>query len=192
MAILGWEGSRRVVAARRVEGLGILRRHGAVSLGPTVGAAWRRHRFDGPFLRDDLMDAGYLVETLETATHWSRLSELRSSVQSVLRAELADGGPGPYVMSHVSHVYHTGASLYFTVLARRSAEPVAQWRRAKAAATDVLVAQGATITHHHAVGRDHAPWLADEVGAGGIEVLQAVKTAVDPAGVMNPGVLGLR
>lgn len=191
MAILGWEGTRRAVAARRVDGLGILTRHGAVSLGPTVGAAWRRHRFEGPFLRDDLMDAGYLVETLETAAHWSRLAELRSAVESALRAELADGGPGPYVMSHVSHVYQTGASLYFTVLARQCADPVVQWRQAKTAATDVIVAQGATITHHHAVGRDHAPWLQAEVGTLGVDLLQAVKATLDPAGVLNPGVLGL-
>ncbi|MDQ1247368.1 MAG: alkyldihydroxyacetonephosphate synthase [Actinomycetota bacterium] len=191
MAILGWEGTRRAVAARRVEGLGMLTRHGAVSLGPTVGAAWRRHRFDGPFLRDDLMDAGYLVETLETATHWSRLTELRSTVESVLRAALADEGPGPYVMSHVSHVYDTGASLYVTVLARQGDDPVAQWRQAKAAATDALVAQGATITHHHGVGRDHAPWLNAEVGSLGVDILQSVKQKLDPAGVLNPGVLGL-
>ena len=137
------------------------------------------------------MDAGYVVETLETATHWSRLAELRSRVRSVLHDELADAGPGPYVMSHVSHVYQTGASLYFTVLAGQSDDPVEQWRRAKAAATAAIVAQGATITHHHGVGRDHAPWLGAEVGTLGVDVLQSIKRMLDPAGVLNPGVLGL-
>lgn len=191
LAILGWEGDRASVAARRVGALRVLRRNGGVSLGPTVGSAWRRHRFDGPFLRDDLMDAGYLVETLETATRWSRLIELREALASVLRASLDDGGPGPFVMSHVSHVYDTSASLYLTVIARAAADPAAQWRAAKAAATDAIVARGATITHHHAVGRDHAPWLADEIGDLGVDVLRAVKGVLDPVGIMNPGVLGL-
>lgn len=192
LAIVGWEGSRSAVTARRLEGLAVLRRHGGVSLGPTVGASWARHRFDGPFLRDVLLDSGYLVETLETAAHWSRLAELKSAVTGALRASLSDGGPGPYVMAHVSHTYETSASLYFTVLARASADPLGQWRAAKAAATDAIVAAGGTVTHHHAIGRDHAPWLAQEIGSEGIAILQAVKSTLDPAGVMNPGVLGLR
>jgi alkyldihydroxyacetonephosphate synthase len=101
-------------------------------------------------------------------------------------------GTPPLVLCHVSHLHPTGASLYFTVLAAR--EPGAeaeQWLAAKAAATDALLAHGGTITHHHAVGRDHAPWLADEVGELGVEVLRAAKARLDPAGIMNPGVLGL-
>ncbi len=91
---------------------------------------------------------------------------------------------------HVSHLYPTGASLYFTVFAARDgADPVGQWRRAKAAASDAIREAGATITHHHAVGRDHAPWLGGEAGPLGLEVLRAVKQRCDPAGVMNPGVL---
>lgn len=191
LAIVGWEGSRSSVVARRVEGLAMLRRHGGVSLGPSVGASWLRHRFDGPFLRDVLLDNGYLVETLETAAHWSRLAELKSAVTGALQRSLADEGPGPYVMAHVSHVYETSASLYFTVLARASEDPLAQWRAAKQAATDAMVTAGGTVTHHHAIGRDHAPWLAQEIGSLGVEVLHAVKATLDPAGIMNPGVLGL-
>ncbi len=191
MAILGWEGSRGSVLARRLEGLKTLRSAGAVSLGSGVGGAWLRHRFDAPFLRDDLLDAGYLVETLETATHWSRLPELRDAVTQSLSESLAAPGCTPYVMSHVSHVYETGASLYFTVLAVQAADPRAQWQQAKAAATETIVAQGATVTHHHAIGRDHAPWLEAEVGSTGVGVLSAVKEYLDPAHVLNPGVLGL-
>lgn len=189
LAILGWEGTRGTVTARRLEGLRILRRHHGVSLGASVGNSWRRHRFSGPFLRDDLIDQGYLVETLETATHWSQLRDLRHTVQSTLHDALADGGPGPYVMSHISHVYETGASLYFTVIARQSGDPVTQWQQAKSAATSALAAAGATITHHHAVGRDHAPWLAQEISPLGVEVLADLKNFFDPAGVLNPGVL---
>jgi alkyldihydroxyacetonephosphate synthase len=93
------------------------------------------------------------------------------------------------VLCHVSHVYPTGASLYFTVAARQSDDPVAQWARAKEAASRAIVDAGATITHHHGVGRDHRPYLAAEIGEVGVEVLRAVKHRLDPAGILNPGVL---
>ena len=145
------------------------------------GQLWARSRFAGPHLRDHLLDRGVMVETLETATSWSRLGALHAAVRAAL--------PGMHVGCHVSHLYPTGASLYFTVFARRSADPAAQWRAAKAAATDAIVAAGGTITHHHAVGRDHAPWMAAEAGELGVGVLRALKDRCDPAGIMNPGKL---
>ncbi|MGZ4616754.1 MAG: FAD-linked oxidase C-terminal domain-containing protein, partial [Actinomycetes bacterium] len=129
------------------------------------------------------------VETLETATFWSNLQTLYDGVRSALETSLAEQGTAPLVLCHVSHVYETGASLYFTVAARELGDPVAQWARAKAAASDAIVAAGATITHHHGVGRDHKPWLAKEIGPVGVEILRAVKGRLDPAGVLNPGVL---
>ena len=93
-------------------------------------------------------------------------------------------------MCHVSHLYPHGASLYFTVLTpRATADAVGQWTRAKGAASDAIVAAGATITHHHAVGTDHRDWMAAEVGDRGVDVLRAVKATLDPAGVLNPGKL---
>ncbi len=92
-------------------------------------------------------------------------------------------------MCHVSHVYQTGASLYFTVLVRAESDPVPQWKDAKRAATNAIVKHGGTITHHHAVGRDHAPWLENEIGLEGVRLLRSIKACVDPQRVMNPGVL---
>jgi alkyldihydroxyacetonephosphate synthase len=190
LAILGWEGVPGAVRARRAAAGPILRQYGAVSLGARVGRSWEHGRFSGPYLRDVLLDEGYLVETLETATHWDRLEALHDAVRSSLRGSLADDGPGPIVMSHVSHVYETGASLYLTVVARADrADPVGQWQEAKRAATQTIVDLGATVTHHHALGTDHAPWLPDEVGPLGVAVLRAVKDVVDPVGVLNPGKL---
>ena len=192
LAIVGWEGTDRdLVRSRRAATWRALRRHGAVSLGHGPGESWRRHRFDGPHLRDALMDQGYLVETLETATHWSGYLALHGDVTAALRDSLGPR-PGPYVMSHLSHAYETGASLYTTVIAVADRhEPVAQWQRAKSATSNALMAAGATITHHHAVGRDHAAWLPQEVGPLGMSILRATKGAVDPGGLLNPGVLGL-
>jgi alkyldihydroxyacetonephosphate synthase len=131
-----------------------------------------------------------LVETLETATSWRGLTALRRAVAEALRTALSGRGTPPLVVCHVSHLYRSGASLYFTFLARRQAgAELEQWRVAKAAASDAILANGGTITHHHGVGRDHAPWMAAEVGDVGLDVLRAAKERLDPGGVMNPGKL---
>jgi alkyldihydroxyacetonephosphate synthase len=181
LLIAGWEGSAEAVARRRAVAARLLRRAGAMAAGRAPGEAWAATRFAGPHLRDDLLDRGVMVETLETATRWSNLERLHGAVRDALAGTLCG--------CHVSHLYPTGASLYFTAFARRSPDPVGQWRALKAAATDAIVATGGTITHHHAVGRDHAPWLAAEAGELGVALLRAVKERCDPAGVMNPGVL---
>jgi alkyldihydroxyacetonephosphate synthase len=187
LMICGWEGEggsvrrRRSLAARR------LRRGGAVRLGEAAGRAWERGRYEGPYLRDTLLDLGVLVETLETAHTWSRLEELYRAVGDALRAAL---GPDSIVLCHLSHAYADGASLYFTFLARaRRGDEIEQWRAAKAAACEAIVSCQGTITHHHAVGRDHAPYMRAEVGDLGLEALRAVKERLDPAGIMNPGKL---
>jgi alkyldihydroxyacetonephosphate synthase len=182
LLVLAWEGAPAAVGRRRRDAARLLRGAGAKFMGEGPGGAWAASRFGGPHLRDDLLDRGVMVETLETATSWSNLGALHAAVRAAL--------PSLLVGCHVSHLYPTGASLYFTALGRRDADdPVAQWRAAKTAATDAIVAAGGTLTHHHAIGRDHTPWLAAEVGDLGVELLRAVKERCDPAGVMNPGKL---
>ena len=190
LMICGWEGERESVERRRALGARLLRSGGAVALGQSPGRAWERGRFEGPYLRDELLDLGYLIETLETSHTWSRLDELYRAVGGALERSLRAGGTPPIVMCHVSHVYRDGASLYFTFIARRRpGEEIEQWRAAKTAACEAIVATGGTITHHHAVGRDHAPYMRAEVGELGIEALRALKARLDPAGIMNPGKL---
>lgn len=190
MAILGWEGySHRFLAARRSAAWAVMKDHKPATLGAGVGGSWRKHRYDGPYLRDVLLDRGYIVETLETASHWSDLHRVRDDVATALKAALHHEGRDPYVMSHISHVYETGGSLYFTVIVPAQDDPVAQWATAKAAAMDAIAAGGATITHHHSVGRDHAPWLEAEIGLEGLRLLRGIKSLVDPQGVLNPGAL---
>jgi alkyldihydroxyacetonephosphate synthase len=187
LAVLGWEGGSDLAARRRAT-VAVVRRHGGLPVGTGVGARWEHGRYDGPYLRDDLLDAGVLVETLETSALWSRLAVTHAAVRTALTAALP--GARPVVMCHVSHLYPHGASLYFTVLARQStSDPVGQWQRAKDAASAAIVAAGATITHHHAVGTDHRDHLPAEIGPLGVDVLRAVQAVLDPAGVMNPGKL---
>ena len=114
LLVLGWEGEERTIAARRRPVANLLRRAGALPAGRGVGEGWARTRFAGPHLRDDLLDRGVLVETLETAASWTELERVRGAVAGALRGALGR----PLVGCHVSHLYATGASLYFTVLAR--------------------------------------------------------------------------
>ena len=190
LLVLGWEGLPTIVRARKKAASSLLRYGGAIRLGSKVGASWKAHRFAAPYLRDRLMDAGLLVETLETAATWTALPTVYDAVRRSLRESLTRDGRKPLIMSHISHGYPTGASLYVTVLADLDDElPIQQWLTAKRAATDALLGAGGTLTHHHAVGADHRPWMEREVGPLGIEVLRAVKQRLDPTGICNPGVL---
>jgi len=189
LAVLGWEGDPGDIAGRRRRARRALRA-GGLSLGTAPGRAWARSRFKGPYLRDDLLDLGVLTETLETAATWSRLVPLYRTVIAALERSLTEDGVAPLVGCHVSHLYRLGASLYFTVLARqRRGAELEQWRAAKAAASAAILSEGGTITHHHAVGHAHLPWLEQEIGEVGVAALRAVKDRLDPAGIMNPGKL---
>ena len=186
LMVVGFEGPQARVAERRAAVTDLLTGLGGTAAGEEPGRAWAEGRFRAPYLRDSLLDLGVLVETLETATFWSGVERLYAEVKTALETTL---GSPVLVLCHVSHVYETGCSLYFTVAARQAADPLAQWAAAKRAASEAIVANGATITHHHAVGTDHQEWLVDEIGEVGVRVLRAVKAELDPTGVLNPGVL---
>jgi alkyldihydroxyacetonephosphate synthase len=183
LAIVGFDGPYNQATAD------VLAAAGGQNLGEEPGETWRVGRYRAPYLRDPLLDEGALVETLETATFWSRLPALKASVTEALVKSLSSQGTPPLVLCHVSHVYETGASLYFTVICAQTDDPVEQWRTAKAAASEAIAATGGTITHHHGVGTDHRDAYAAEIGPLAVEALRAVKKVLDPDGVLNPGIL---
>ncbi|MFF7456832.1 FAD-binding oxidoreductase [Kitasatospora sp. NPDC008115] len=185
LAVTVFEGTAEQVSARHRLTRAVLLAAGGSPLGEAPARAWEHGRFNAPYLRDSLLDAGALCETLETAANWQQLPALRFAVTAALTEAL----PGALVLCHISHVYPTGASLYFTVVAALGEEPLERWAAAKRAAGDAIVRSGGTITHHHAVGTDHRPWMADEIGDLGVRVLRAVKAELDPAGILNPGKL---
>jgi alkyldihydroxyacetonephosphate synthase len=190
LMIVGFEGGEEAVARSRALAVRALRGGGAAYLGQAAGRSWEHGRYQGPYLRDTLMGMGAMVETLETSHTWSRLGELHAAVSDAIRDALAAQGTPGIVWCHLSHAYADGASLYFTFIARRRpGAELEQWRAVKRAASEAIVASGATITHHHAVGRDHAPYMRAEVGETGLEVLRAAKAQLDPTGIMNPGKL---
>ena len=190
LVIVGFEGNERDVSSRARRTRAVLQRHGGLSLGARPGAAWARGRYAGPYLRDVMLDRGLMVETLETATIWSNVHRLHEAVAEALRQSMAQRGTPALVGCHVSHLYPSGCSLYFTWIARQEqGAELDQWRAAKDAACRAIVENGGTLTHHHAVGRDHAAWLPAEIGDLGVSVLRAAKERLDPAGIMNPGKL---
>ena len=190
LAILGFEGELEEVHVRRARALALVRDGGGLPVGRSPGEAWLKGRFLAPYLRDELLTQGVMVETLETATQWSNLGRLHDAIgRAIAEALSACATPG-LVMCHVSHLYESGASLYFTFIARMLEEdPIGQWRTVKESASRAIVEGGGTITHHHAVGVDHARFMNREVGGEGVAVLRALKSELDPAGIMNPGKL---
>ena len=155
-----------------------------------AGEAWRSTFVRAPYLRESLVLLGVLVETFETAVPWSGLSALVAGVRERVGAALREVCGGGTVTCRLTHVYPDGAAPYFTVMApaRRGSE-VAQWDEVKAAATSALLDAGGTVTHHHAVGRDHRPGYDRQRPDVFARALTAAKREVDPAGVLNPGVL---
>jgi alkyldihydroxyacetonephosphate synthase len=187
LAILGFEGEAEEALDRANRARVIARSAGGVRLGSRPGRAWEHQRFRAPYLRDELLGRGVMVETLETATTWTNLHFLYTAVADALRSAL---GERSVVLCHVSHLYPAGASLYYTFMAAQErGREIEQWREAKTAACDAIIGAGGTITHHHAIGADHAPWLREEIGETGVELLRAAKARLDPRGIMNPGKL---
>jgi alkyldihydroxyacetonephosphate synthase len=192
--IAGFEGDAQTVASSQKQFATIAKKFGAMTLGEGQGKRWREGRFHGPYLREPMMDRGIGVDTLETAASWSKIDALRTAVRTALDTAMRETAPRPgahgVVMSHISHSYPDGASLYFTYFFPRAlGSELTQWQTIKTAASEAIVANGGTISHHHGVGKDHLPWIAQEKGPLGIAVLRAIKNTLDPKGILNPGKL---
>ena len=185
--IVGFEGAEDQVRSDWQRARRILRRQQGFSLGHSPARAWKRSRFELPYLRDILLDHAIMVDTLETATTWDRYVDLHRSVHEAI-AKAMDGQG--LAMAHLSHAYTDGASVYYTFLARQNeGSELEQWRQVKSAATEAIVAAGAALSHHHAIGTDHRPWIARYLGTAGVRALAALKQTFDPQGIMNPGKL---
>jgi alkyldihydroxyacetonephosphate synthase len=218
LLILGFESASVPVRARLEQAVAIARDHGGhPATEPPMGRkplhdsgfrpiggegadaveSWRGAFLLAPYLRDTFVACGVLSETFETAITWERFEELHATVMETARRVVgevsgapAEGRGAARISCRFTHVYPDGPAPYFTVLAPavRGGE-VAQWDEVKAAVSEVLIAGGATITHHHAVGRDHRPWYDRQRPAPFAAALRAAKAELDPAAVLNPGVL---
>jgi alkyldihydroxyacetonephosphate synthase len=161
-------------------------------VGTIVGRTWEKSRFLSPYLRNTLWQFGVAVDTLETALPWSRVGPAAQAIPQAIHQASARIDERVWVMTHLSHIYRDGASIYITYLFRRSPDPdevLQRWKAMKQAASQAIQAQHGTISHQHGVGLDHAAYLPAEKGALGMAALRAVCQTFDPAGMMNPGKL---
>ena len=192
MMLIGFTGSRPGIDASRHESLQITRSQGGVHLGQVLGRQWQKNRFRVPYLRNALWDAGYAVDTAETAAEWDRVPGLVTAIEGALRGGLRSEMERVHVTSHLSHVYPSGSSIYTTFVFRIAPDPDAtleRWRTLKSAASEAIVRLGGTISHQHGVGTDHLPYMRAEKGDLGLEALRVLHAQFDPDGLMNPGKL---
>ncbi|MCA1822814.1 MAG: FAD-binding oxidoreductase, partial [Frankia sp.] len=193
VAIVGVESAVGPVDDELAQLTAILRDHGGRVVGSqdrATSATWRTSFKQAPYLRERLVLLGVLAETFETAATWDRLDALVAAVTDATRDALRRVCGAGVVTCRLTHVYADGAAPYFTALApaRRGSE-LAQWAEVKAAASDAILAAGGTITHHHAVGRDHRTWYDAQRPPPFAAALAGAKAALDPTGMLNPGVL---
>lgn len=190
LMLIGLEGDRDQVLHAQAQSHAACLSQGAIPLGSKTGHDWYSSRFEMPYVRRILMEHGFGVDTMETSTTWANVHHLHEVVAQVLHDAIEQRGVCGMVLTHISHCYKTGASIYFTYVFSRDVEDeLAQWQEIKRAASDAIHEHGGTISHHHGVGLDHTPWMQSEKGDVGMALLRAAKRGVDPYGVMNPGKL---
>jgi len=191
LALAGHEGARAEGKAALARAHAAFTHAGGAALGARPGASWRRTRYEAPHLRESIMARGLGVDTFETAAPWADIVALHAGVRDAISAAVLrtlDGRPGrPVVFAHLGHSYPEGSCVYFTAIFPLAADPLAQWRIIKTAATDAIIAHGGALSHHHGMGADHAPWAAAEKGELGLKLLAALRAELDPNGVMATG-----
>jgi alkyldihydroxyacetonephosphate synthase len=189
LGFIGYEGSERFVGAQRKAVGRIVSRHGGLCIGASPGKLYDQKKFDTPYIRDYLLDRGVLADVSETAAPWGALPGLHAAVTGAARAAFAQLGVRGYVMCHLSHSYHAGACLYFTFAITPSGarDELEEYGIVKSTIQQAFVDNGGTLSHHHAVGTEHAEWLEQDISPPGIGMLRALFDGTDPGANLNPG-----
>jgi alkyldihydroxyacetonephosphate synthase len=189
LSFIGYEGSKDYVAAQRKLVGDIVKRHGGLCIGSGPGELYDQKKFDTPYIRDYLLDRGALGDVSETSAPWSALPALYDNVMAAGRGAFDQVGVRGYIMCHLSHSYHAGACLYFTFAFKPSGkrDSLAEYEVIKSAIQQTFVDSGATLSHHHAVGTEHARWLEEDISAPGVAMLRALFDGMDPGRNLNPG-----
>jgi alkyldihydroxyacetonephosphate synthase len=188
--IVGVEGDDASIAVTRRHSRKILKRHGGFPLGTSVGDTWSKDKFNIPYLRDYIMDYGCMADVAETSTLWSKVLPLYSAVTEAVKARFRQEDGTGFIGCHISHTYETGACLYFTFAARQpGGRELEHYYSYKRLVTDTIMSVGGTLSHHHAIGVEHRPWMKQEISPAGLQALHALKASLDPKRILNPGKL---
>ncbi len=192
MLLLGATGAARAVQRALRDALSVAKAHRGVHAGAKPGAGWVKNRFRSAYLRNSLWDAGYAVDTMETCVNWPGVTACMRAVEQGAREVFQRDNERVHAYTHLSHVYRQGCSVYSTFVWRLCGDPdreLERWARFKQAVSGTIVKHGATISHQHGVGVDHAAYLPAEKGAAGMGLLRAMAREFDPDGLLNPGKL---
>ena len=186
LSFIGFEGS--VAHAKRQKSLvdAIIKKHGGMGVGTGPGVLYDQKKFDTPYLRDFLLDRGAAGDVSETAGPWSKLLALHKGAYAAANAAYEQIGRKGWIMSHLSHSYHSGACLYFTFAFVGGDDMLAEYDIVKSAIQQSFIENGGTLSHHHGVGLEHAPWLEQDISAEGVKVMSGLFAATDPGENLNP------
>jgi alkyldihydroxyacetonephosphate synthase len=193
LSFVGFEGGDARVKADKAVVYRIIKGHGGIGLGRGPGVLYDQKKFDTPYIRDFLLDIGAIGDVSETAAPWSKLAPTYSAVVAAAHDAFRKLGEQGFIMCHLSHSYHSGACLYFTFVLSMGTGDVssrlARYWTVKEAVQQAFVDTGATLSHHHSVGSDHARWLSEDISDAGVDVMVALLRGVDPGRHLNPGTL---
>lgn len=188
LSFIGYEGGKAHVARQKAIVKDIVGRHGGIVVGKGPGELYDQKKFDTPYIRDFLLDRGAIGDVSETAAPWSKLLPLYTNVLAAAEKVYAHLGVTGWIMCHLSHSYHSGACLYFTFAFKHDGvDPLGQYEPLKNAIQQAFVDSGGTLSHHHAVGTEHAAWLEQDISAPGVHMIDGLFTAMDPGRNFNPG-----
>jgi alkyldihydroxyacetonephosphate synthase len=189
LSFIGYEGSDKHVNIQKNLVDKIVSRHGGICAGTSPGELYDQKKFDTPYIRDFLLDRGALADVAETAAPWVQLEKLYNGVMARARMAFDEIGVRGYIMCHLAHSYHSGACLYFTFAFRPSdvERSLEQYDIVKRAIQQEFIDLGATLSHHHAVGVEHSPWLSQDISAAGLTMIRSLLDGVDPQHNFNPG-----
>jgi alkyldihydroxyacetonephosphate synthase len=188
LMLTAFEGNPTVISRRLKQAEAIYKKCGAVGLGVSAGKSFEATKYDFPHIRDFLLDRDVTTDVSETATVWSNIPALYQNTIAILCSEISKSGVRPWAGCHISHTYQSGASLYFTFGFRQQpGREMEQYLQVKRAVQQSFIDQGATLSHHHAVGTEHLPWLAADISQAGVQAVSAIKQGLDPGNIMNPG-----
>ncbi|HTF39263.1 MAG TPA: FAD-binding oxidoreductase [Propionibacteriaceae bacterium] len=188
LSFIGYEGGKAHVSRQKAIVKDIVGRHGGIVVGKGPGELYDQKKFDTPYIRDFLLDRGAIGDVSETAAPWSKLLPLYTNVLAAAEKVYAHLGVTGWIMCHLSHSYHSGACLYFTFAFKHDGiDPLGQYEPLKNAIQQAFVDSGGTLSHHHAVGSEHAAWLEQDISAPGVQMIDGLFTAMDPGRNFNPG-----
>jgi alkyldihydroxyacetonephosphate synthase len=188
LMLIAFEGRRDDVARQLRQVGAVYRQFGGISLGPSSGKSFEATKYDFPHIRDYLLERDVTADVSETSTVWSNILPVYQATMAAIRAGVQESGVPTWAGCHISHTYRCGASLYFTFgFMQQAGREMEQYLKVKRAVQQSFIDHGATLSHHHAVGTEHLPWLAADISPLGVRAVAAIKQGLDPGNVMNPG-----